>query len=99
MKRYRQSVDDLLQSLSAMEVSWQDEHSRAVVRTLGALPERSAYSHQDIHHLLETDYPVGLTIIRLALDLSKDEFDLQIREILGGGSIGTKRFQSGPDAF
>jgi hypothetical protein len=99
MKRYRQSVDDLLQLLTAMEVSWQDEHSRAVLRTLGTLPERRTYSNEDIQQLLETDFSVGLTIIRLALDLSKDEFELQIRGVLGSGGVGVKRFQSAPGAF
>src|SRR5260370_26654098 len=99
MKRYRQSVDDLLQLLTAMEVSWQDEHSRAVLRTLGTLPERRTYSNEDIQQLLETDFSVGLTILRLALDLSKDEFELQIRGVLGSGGVGVKRFQLAPGAF
>jgi hypothetical protein len=99
MKRYRQRVDDLLQLLSTMEVSWQDDHSRAVVRTLGMLPERRAYSQEDINQLLETDFTVGLTIIRLALDLSKDEFQLQVRALLGSGGVSVERFQSAPGPF
>jgi len=82
-----------------MDVSWQDEHSRAVLRTLDTLPERHIYSREAIHQLLEADYTVGLTIIRLALDLSKDEFELQMRGMLGGGSAGVKRFQSAPDTY
>jgi len=101
MKRYRQTLDELLQQLSPVDTSWRDAHADAVIQRLQQIPQKSDYTQDDIKELLDThntpkdvkpkDYfEAGLTAIRLFLDLSKDEFTEQAREQLGG-TLGITR--------
>ncbi len=99
MRRYRQTVDELVQLLSRIETSWKDEHAECVARVIAAIPEKSAYTRSDIEHLLDEDFGTGLTAIRLVLDLSKDELSLRLKELLGPGSIGVTRFKNDRCAF
>lgn len=92
MKRYRQTVDELLGALSAIHASWHDEHSAAVLGLLEAIPQRPSYTAADVADILEADFQAGLTTVRLILDLSKDEFTAALQTALGPGGAGSKRY-------
>lgn len=99
MKRYRQTTDEILAALSPIESSWRDAHSEAVIRVLDQIPDRESSGPGDIANILDMDFRAGLTVIRLALDMSKDEFEAAMREGLGPGGIGSKRFGTYREAF
>jgi hypothetical protein len=92
VKRYRQTVDELLGALSAIHASWHDEHSAAVLGLLEAIPQRPSYTAADVADILEADFQAGLTTVRLILDLSKDEFTAALQTALGPGGAGSKRY-------
>ena len=99
MRRYRQTVRDLVRSLSPLEVSWKDAHAEKVVQLLQAIPNRSTYTQQDIAWLLDADFDAGCTAVRLVLDQSKDQFTLVLKESLGAGGTGAKRYQQARAAY
>ncbi|MCB9866282.1 MAG: hypothetical protein H6816_06560 [Phycisphaerales bacterium] len=94
MKRQRQTVEGLLATLSAIDASWLDDHARLVAQALGHLADRAPDGPSGLRALLEQDFQAGWTVVRLVLDMSKDEFTLALRNILGAGGIGIKRFKA-----
>lgn len=99
MKRYRQTVDELLGALSPIEASWRDEHSKAVILLLETIPQKLSYSPDDVAALLKGNFQAGLTVLRLILDLSKDEFTAALQTALGPGGTGVQRYQQDPARF
>lgn len=106
MKRYRQTIDEILTKLTVVEAAWRDEHAEEVIALLGNMPVKPTYTRDDLIRLLQRDdgtylrsrFDAGLTLIRLFLDLSKDELTAELRNRLGQG-LGVKRALAEPDAF
>ena len=48
---------------------------------------------------MDRNYEAGFTAIRLALDLSKDEFTLILGEKLGAGGVGISMYRRDPDCI
>ena len=99
MKRYRQTVDELLDALSAIQASWRDKHSEAVIRLIDSIPDKRTYSPGDIEAILDRDFAAGLTAIRLILDRSKDEFAAELQAKLGPGGAGVTRHRQAAEQF
>jgi hypothetical protein len=87
MKRYRQTFEEIEASLSRIESSWMDSHAGQVIEMLKGLPKKVGYGAEDIKNLLDADFRVAITAIRLFLDLSKDEFVPNLTAILGEKGI------------
>jgi hypothetical protein len=109
VRRQRQTVEEVLESLSVLVTSWLDKHAEAVIHRLESLSVKPSYSRDDLHGLLSTDplppgmtpkqyFETGLTAVRLFLDLSKDELTAELRNRLGAG-IGVQRLQKDPAEF
>lgn len=104
MKRYRQTLDELLSNLSTVETSWRDAHADTVITRLEQLPVKPTYNRADLLQLFNLEqtnrecFDAALTLIRLFLDLSKDEFTAAMRDRLGKG-LGVKKAQHNPEAF
>ena len=104
MKRYRQTLDELLQQLSPVGASWRDAHADAVIARLEQLPVKPAYTRRDLLQLFDLGntnrerFDAALTVVRLFLDLSKDEFTAAMRDRLGKG-MGIKKAQADTDEF
>jgi DpnII restriction endonuclease len=99
LKRYRQTVDELLDALSAIQASWRDKHSEAVIRLIDSIPDRRRYSAGDIGTILDRDFAAGLTAIRLILDRSKHEFAAELQAKLGSGGAGVTRYRQDAERF
>jgi hypothetical protein len=100
MKRVRQTFKDIFDSLMPVESSWLDEHGEAVICQLRAIPERKHCTTNDVKLLLDQDFSVGQTVVRLFLDLSKDEFQMQLKESLpGAGGSGVMRYRADHNAY
>jgi hypothetical protein len=69
VRRERQKIDDLLESLSAVETDWLEEHATAVLALIATIPDRATCTTDDVIDLLQPDFQVGETIIRLVLGL------------------------------
>lgn len=104
MKRHRQSLNELLDLLSPLEVAWRDSHAEQVIRRLESFAIKKSYSREDLVELFDLentsrrDFEVSMTIARLFLDLSKDEFTAALRDRLGKG-IGIKNALQRPGRF
>ena len=99
MRRYRQTLEEILAVLSAIESTWMDEHSAAVIQAITAFPEKPRYTSEDIVSVLEPDFEAGLTAIRLFLGFSKDEFGIVLHEAMGKGGAGVTRFRKDRERF
>lgn len=99
MKRYRQTFEELDAALTPIDASWLDAHAEAVIALLKNFPTKSSYSDADVAALLADNFDNATTSIRLFLDLSKDEFTHRMRELLGPGGIGKKRYLSNPPIY
>jgi hypothetical protein len=99
LERHHQTVQELLQSLRHIETTWIDEHARQVISAIEQLPDTDAHTESDVRGVLDADFEAGLTVVRLAMEMSKDEFSMALRAQLGGGGIGVKRYSASPDDF
>jgi hypothetical protein len=108
MKRYRQTLDELLRQLAPVGTSWRDAHAEAVIRRLKQLPKKKIYTRADLTALFDIatlprgtakkHFEASLTIVRLFLDMSKDEFTAALRERLDA-TPGITHFKQHPDGF
>lgn len=99
MKRYRQTFEEIISKLSVIQAEWKDELARSVMEILEAVPEKTSYTAGDLREILERDFEAGLTLVRLFLDLSKDELEGALRESMSGKGIGVKAFRANPELF
>ncbi len=109
MKRTRQTLEELLDLLGPVDTSWRDSHAEAVINRLKERPKKRAYTRSDLALLFDVEersegirakehFDASLTIVRLFLDLSKDEFTTALRNQIGSG-MGIKRLKQDPDRF
>ncbi len=83
MKRTTQSVESLLSSLSHLETSWKDDVAVKTIEFLNRIPEKSELNKDEIIRLLDEDYETSITVFRLFLEMSKDEFTSRFKEEIG----------------
>lgn len=98
MRRERQRLEDLLDTLSPLASSWRDAHSDAVIRAIDLIPQKPRYDRADLEAFLAADFSAAMTAIRLVLELSKDEFTVAMRATLPSG-MGVKRFKEDQGTF
>jgi DpnII restriction endonuclease len=104
MKRYRQTLDELLANLTAVGASWRDAHAEEVIQRLTRLPVKPSYHRADLLPIFDLEntnrerFDSTLTLVRLFLDLSKDEFTAAMRDRLGKG-LGIKKALQEPEEF
>jgi hypothetical protein len=103
MKRVRQTFEEIEASLSRVETTWMDAHAAEVISMLKALPVKKKYGPKDIRAILDRDFKVGFTVIRLFIDQSKDEFVPNLKEALGEDGdrygSGVKCYNADPDKY
>ncbi len=93
MERHRQTFEEIISNLSRIESAWKDDHAKAVMELLDNIEEKAAYTSDDLKRLLDADHEAGLTLIRLFLDLSKDELVGSVP------ALGSKAYRREPEAF
>jgi hypothetical protein len=93
MERRRQTFEEIISSLSRIESAWKDEHAQSVMDLLDGIEEKTFYTEADLRQLLDGDYEAGMTLIRLFLDLSKDELVGSLRDVQAG------LYRRNPDHF
>lgn len=99
MERHRQTFEEIISKLTAIQSGWQDDLASAVMRLVDAVEEKDSYTAADLRKILEADFEAGLVLIQLFLGLSKDELTGSLRDSLGGKGIGSKAFRSDSEAF
>ncbi len=99
MECVRQTLEDLLEGLSSLEVDWKDDMARRVIARIEHLPTQRPLAEQDIHDLFGGDFEEGKLICRLFLGLSKDAFAAILDEALGAGGQGVTRYARDPEGY
>jgi hypothetical protein len=99
MESKAQSIDDLLQSLSPLNIEWQDDVARQVIAVLDGFAPKLSYEVGDIAAILDSQFEVGLLVARLFLGLSKDTFQAEFSALLGTGGCGSNRYRRDRAAF
>lgn len=99
MERHRQTFDEIISKLSSIQSEWKDDLASSVMDLLDDIQERESYTTQDLREILQKDFEAGMTLIRLFLDLSKDELTGALHDASKGRGIGIQSFRSDPDAF
>jgi hypothetical protein len=96
-----QSLDELVEGLSPLDVDWMDDIAASAIARLTALPKKAEYSRDDIAALLDDNFTEGLLCARLFLMLSKDSMESLLRkELTGSGiGIGIKGYQADRTGF
>jgi len=92
VKRYRQTEEQLLKLIGAVDVDWRDEHFMAVWHLLETIPKRGHHRLEDIGTLFDADFDAAVTASRLILDLSKDAFTIALKGKLEGASPSKTSF-------
>lgn len=99
MRRYRQTFEELVGNLTAVETEWRDEFADRVISILDTFREKVPSTAGDVAGILRHDFNAGLTICRLFLDLSKDEFEGAFRAEVAGKGVGITHFRKDADGF
>jgi hypothetical protein len=94
-----QTLDDVVASLSPLDVEWMDEMAANAIAKLSAMPKKETYTRDDVAALLNSNFDEGILCARLFLALSKDSMEAALRQELGSGGIGVKRFQADQTKF
>ncbi|WP_186397535.1 DpnII family type II restriction endonuclease [Stappia sp. TSB10GB4] len=99
MQVIEQSIDEILKSLSPLDVDWMDDMATATIAKLSDIEKKEKYDRSDLEDLFSGSFDVGLLCARLFLIMSKDKMDEELRRTLGPGGAGSKRMKSSPDQF
>ena len=99
MQSRDQTLNEVLNSLSPLEVDWMDNTAVSAIAKLTKIEAKDAYGRNDIALLLDENFDEGILCARLFLGLSKDQMANALRRILGTGGIGIKRYQAESDVF
>jgi hypothetical protein len=96
MKKIIQQTEDILDSLSSLETDWKDAFSNRVVDYLDRFSELDA-DPWTLVRLLDEDFEAATTVIRLFLELSKDEYNTRLRALFSSPRLaGKSGFKSNP---
>jgi hypothetical protein len=101
VKRYKQTYDEIAETLQVLEVDWMaDPHAETVISQLKALPTDVPVTAEDVIRMLKADFRAGSTVLRLILGMAKDEYDRVIPALFEGKGAGKKvQFQADPEAY
>lgn len=99
MQSRDQTLEEVLESLSPLAVDWMDDKAASAIAKLTSLPIKDRYASEDVATLLSDDFEEGLLCARLFLGLSKDSMETELRQELGPGGIGVKRYRDNPENF
>ncbi len=66
MEFIAQTLDEILEHLSALEVDWKDDVARNVIERLRRFPVKEQYTTADVKALLDADFREGKLICGLA---------------------------------
>lgn len=74
MRRHQQDLDELLAGLTTLETDWRDDFAKKVMDSYVFLEPNTDNRSVHLEKLFDQDFDIGITIARLFLEKSKDEF-------------------------
>ena len=100
MERCTQTLEEILSELSSLESDWKDAFAVRVIEFLSSVAEKSEYSLDDLKSMLDQDFDAAVTVMRLFIDKSKDEFSTILRaELIGQAGIGKAAYAKDKESY
>ena len=103
MRPVQQKFDDIIDSLSPLEANWMDDMAEAIMKRIAAIPMKREYTRNDIAALMDAENGTGFQVSRFCVGLflgySKDTLEGELKDRLGPGGVGIKRYQSDREAY
>ncbi len=103
MKIVKQNLEQIIGSLSPLDVNWMDDTAVAIMARLKAVPKKSVFDRSDIAALIEADDREGFTVSQFCvgsfLGYSKDKLEMELKARLSPGGFGIKRFKSDREIY
>jgi hypothetical protein len=99
LKQIDQTLEEIVDGLSPLDVEWMDEAAGEVLAKLATLPKKTTYTEHDVATLFDGKFDVGILCARTFLALSKDIMDAELRRVLGKGNTGATFFKKDQTAF
>ena len=88
MKRHRQTKEELIPKLGEVLTDWKDEFAHNFISYLESFSIGSRVTTDQLKELLEKNYAAGITLFRLILEQSKDEFTETLKAIFFDNQYG-----------
>jgi len=101
MQRHNQTKNELVSKLGVVVTDWKDDFSDMFVTYLENFRASDQVTVDDLKDLLEKNFDGGITLFRLVLELSKDEFTEILKALFFDNlnGHGKSAFKKNPDQF
>jgi len=103
MRRVIQKFDDIIQSLSPLDVDWMDDVAQSIMDRVCAVEIKSEYTREDIASLIDAnsgaEFEVSRFCVGLFLGYSKDKLEVELKDRLGSGGTGIKRYNADRETY
>lgn len=101
MKRHHQTKEELIAKLGEVKTDWKDEFAETFVAFVKNFDSRPPIKPNHLVDLLLKNYDAGITLFRLILEQSKDEFTETMKALFyeNSGGSGKSAFLKNPEKF
>ncbi len=101
MQRHTQTKDELIPKLGGVLTDWKDEFAQTFVQNLKDFDLQKTVTTDHLKILLEKNYNTGITLFRLVLEQSKDEFTETLKALFYNSKNGHGKtaFTKNPDGY
>ncbi|PZV84010.1 DpnII restriction endonuclease [Algoriphagus aquaeductus] len=89
MKRHKQDKEGLINQISEVGTEWKDEFSTLFLETVNKniYQQKGEINEKHLKTLLDENFEIGITFIRIILEKSKDEFQETLKIIFSDSKI------------
>ena len=88
MQRHRQTKDELIPKLGEVLTDWKDEFAQTFMHYLEDFNSGNSVTNSHLKDLLEKNFDAGITLFRLVLEQSKDEFTETLKALFYDNESG-----------
>ncbi len=101
MQRHKQTKEELISNLGEVLTDWKDEFAQTFVKFLTDFNAGDSITLNDLKFLLESNFEAGITLFRLVLGQSKDEFTETLKALFydNQSGFGKTAFKKNPDLY
>lgn len=101
MQRHKQTKDELILKLGEVLTDWKDEFAQTFITYLTDFNSGGSVTVDVLKKLLEKNFDAGITLFRLVLEQSKDEFTETLKALFydSEDGHGKKSFKKNPNQY
>ena len=103
MRVVRQSFEDIIATLSPLEVEWMDDTAAAIMQRIRSVPVKPEFDRSDLEQLFDAETGAAFQVSKfctgLFLGLSKDGLEVELKNRLGANGTGIKSYRKNRGAY